>query len=160
MSEANNNQKSPSEEDSLEEEKETQRETEIDVEETAEEDDILEEEETADEEIEEAEPRRDEEEEKFVEERIFTIPLGRAWLMPPKKRAPKAIRIIRAFISQHMKVGEAAIEIESEEREENLIIISNEVNEKIWSKGIEKPPRKLRVRAAKNEEGNVTIFLA
>lgn len=116
------------------------------------------EEEIFEEETEEAPPPREEEE--FVEERIYTIPLGRAWIMPPKKRAPKAIRIIKAFIQKHMKVGEVAVEQEGEEKEGGKIIISNEVNEKIWSRGIEKPPRKLRIRAAKDEENNVTIFLA
>ena len=112
------------------------------------------------EEIEEEAPRRREkEEEEFVEERFYTIPLQRAWIKPPNKRAPKAIRIMKAFIPRHMKVSEVAIE-EEEGEEAGRIIISNEVNEKIWSRGIEKPPRKLRIRAAKDEEGNVTIFLA
>lgn len=114
------------------------------------------EDETIFEEIEER-PSREEEEERFVEERIYTIPLSRAWIKPPKKRAPGAIRILEAFIQRHMKVGEGP---EIEEEEGGRIIISNEVNEKIWSRGIEKPPRKLRIRAAKDEEGNVTIFLA
>lgn len=114
------------------------------------------EDETIFEEIEER-PSREEEEERFVEERIYTIPLSRAWIKPPKKRAPGAIRILEAFIQRHMKVGEGP---EIEEEEGGRIIISNEVNEKIWSRGIEKPPRKLRIRAAKDEAGNVTIFLA
>lgn len=109
---------------------------------------------------EEAPPRRKEEEPEFVEERIYTIPLRRAWIMPPNKRAPKAIRIMKAFIQRHMKVGEEAVKEEGEEEEGGKIIISNEVNQEIWSRGIEKPPRKLRVRAAKDEEGNVTVFLA
>lgn len=109
------------------------------------------------EEIEKAPSRREEREEEFVEERIYTIPLRRAWIMPPNKRAPKAMRIIKAFIQRHMKVGETAVD---EEEEGGKIIISNEVNEKIWSRGIERPPRKLRIRAAKDEKGNVTIFLA
>lgn len=109
---------------------------------------------------EEAPPRREEEEEEFVEERIYTIPLRRAWIMPPKKRAPRAMRIIKAFVQRHMKVSEAAIEEEDEEKEGGRIIVSNEVNEKVWSRGIEKPPRKIRIRAAKDEEGNVTIFLS
>jgi len=153
-----------------EEEIETAEEAEIAEEEEAE---IPEEEKTIDEELaeeeimeegeieEEAPPRRkEEEEEKFVEERIYTIPLRRAWIMPPKKRAPRAIRIIKAFVQRHMKVGEAAVEEEAEEEERGRIIISNEVNEKIWNQGIEKPPRKIRIRAAKDEEGNVTVFLA
>lgn len=114
----------------------------------------------AEEEAEELPRRPEEAEERFVEERIYTIPLRRAWIMPAKKRAPRAIRIIRAFVQRHMKVGETALEAESEEIEGGRIIISNEVNEEIWSRGIQKPPRKLRIRAAKDEEGNVTIFLA
>ncbi|MCK4933236.1 50S ribosomal protein L31e [Candidatus Bathyarchaeota archaeon] len=102
---------------------------------------------------------RKEKEEEFVEERIYTIPLRRAWDVPRKKRAPKAMRIIKAFIKRHMKVGELTIDEEGEE-EGGRIIIDNEVNEKIWNRGIEKPPRRLRIRAAKDEEGNVTVFLA
>lgn len=102
---------------------------------------------------------RREREEEFVEERIYTIPLRRAWDVPRKKRAPKAMRIIKAFIKRHMKVGELAIEREEEE-EGGRIIIDEEVNEKVWRRGIEKPPRRLRIRAAKDEDGNVTVFLA
>ena len=112
------------------------------------------------EETEEPPRRLEEEEERFVEERIYTIPLRRAWIMSTKKRAPRAIRLIKAFVQRHMKVGETAIEAEGEETEGGRIIISNEVNEEIWSRGIQKPPRKLRIRAAKDEEGNVTVFLA
>ncbi len=36
----------------------------------------------------------------------------------------------------------------------------NEVNERIWGRGIEKPPRRIRVRAVKDEEGTVTLYLA
>jgi len=39
-------------------------------------------------------------------------------------------------------------------------VISQEVNEKIWSRGIEKPPRKIRVRVTKDKDGNVTVYLA
>ena len=120
------------------------------------------EEETAPAEEEEVKPRRrkkKEEEEEFVEERIYTIPLGKAWLRPRKKRAPRAMRMIRAFITKHMK-----LEMRAEEKEERgalpRLIISNDVNEKVWSRSIEKPPRKIRVRAAKDNEGNVTVYLA
>ncbi|MCS7124145.1 MAG: 50S ribosomal protein L31e [Candidatus Bathyarchaeota archaeon] len=87
------------------------------------------------------------------------MPLGKAWIVPPNKRAPKAIRIIRDFIKRHMKL-EAKREEEEEETEPKRVIISNEVNEKIWGRGIEKPPRKIRVRATKDKSGNVTVYLA
>jgi large subunit ribosomal protein L31e len=98
-------------------------------------------------------------EEEIVEERVYTIPLGKASVRPPKKRAPRAIQLIRAFITKHMKL-EIRLEEEEEEGELPKLIISKEVNEKIWDKGIEKPPRKIRVRAAKDSDGNVTIYLA
>jgi large subunit ribosomal protein L31e len=103
-------------------------------------------------------PREEKAEEEIVEERIYTIPLDRAWIMPPNKRAPRAIRIIRSFIMKHMKLSPHG---EREEGEEpKRLIISNEVNEKVWSRGIEKPPRKIRVKAAKDKDGNVTVHLA
>lgn len=111
---------------------------------------------------EEAKPRRrkkEEEEEEFVEERIYTIPLGKAWVRPPKKRAPRAMQMVRAFVTKHMKL-EMRVEEEEEKEELPRLIVSNDVNEKVWGRGIEKPPRKIRVRAAKDKEGNVTVFLA
>ena len=38
------------------------------------------------------------------------------------------------------------------------VIISNEVNEQVWARGIQKPPRKLTVRAVKDKENKVLIF--
>jgi large subunit ribosomal protein L31e len=95
--------------------------------------------------------------EEIVEEKIYTIPLGRAWISPRRKRAPRAIRLIRSFIHRHMKIK---TEVEEMEEEAERLVISNEVNEKIWSRGIEKPPRKIRVRAAKDKEGVITVYLA
>ena len=104
-------------------------------------------------------PREEkEEEEEIVEERIYTIPLGKTWIMPPNKRAPKAMRIIRSFVTKHMKLEKRG---EGEEEEEpKRLIITNDVNERVWMRGIEKPPRKIRIRAAKDKEGNVTVYLA
>jgi large subunit ribosomal protein L31e len=99
------------------------------------------------------------EEEEIVEERVYTIPLGKATVRPPKKRAPRAIQLIRAFVTKHMKV-EMHLEEEEEEGELPRVIISSEINEKVWGRGIEKPPRKIRVRAAKDSDGNVTVYLA
>ncbi len=89
---------------------------------------------------------KDKKKEEIVEERIYTVPLGKAWISPRKKTTPKAIRIIKNFIMRHMKVDSDSIKI------------TNEVNEKIWSRGIEKPPRKIRIRAAKDMDGIVTVY--
>ena len=100
--------------------------------------------------------RKKEDEEDIVEERFYTIPLRKAWISPRKKRAPRAGRIVKSFVLKHMKVR---TEAEGEEEAERLVI-DNEVNEKLWSRGIEKPPRKIRVRVVKDKEGVVTVFLA
>lgn len=81
-----------------------------------------------------------------VEERIYTIPLGRAWVAPRYKRAEKAVTLLRAFVERHMKPSS--------------IRIDPEVNEAVWRRGIENPPRRIRVKLSKDEEGTVTVTLA
>jgi len=98
---------------------------------------------------------KEELEEDIVEERFYTIPLKKAWLSTRKKRAPRAARIVKSFVLKHMKVR---TEAEGEEEAER-VVIDNEVNEKLWSRGIEKPPRKIRVRVVKDKEGVVTVLL-
>lgn len=84
--------------------------------------------------------------EEFVEERIYTIPFyPKLKLSTRNKRAPRAMRIMKEFIYRHMKAED--------------IIIDNELNEFIWARGIQKPPRKVRVRALKDEEGVVELYL-
>ena len=142
------------EEGELEETEEAEEEIESDV---PEEDEELDEEE----EVLEAKERRtrkekDEFEEDIVEERFYTIPLRKAWISTRKKRAPRAGRIVKSFVLKHMKVRTEA----EEEEEPEKLVIDNEVNEKLWSRGIEKPPRKIRVRVIKDKEGVVTVLLA
>ena len=111
------------------------------------------------EEVEAVPERKKKEEEEIVEERTYTIPLQKALVRPPKKRAPRAMQMIKIFITKHMKL-EMKVSEEEEEEELPELIISEEVNRKIWDRGIEKPPRKIRVRAAKDKDGNVTVYLA
>jgi len=153
----------------MEEPVDVTEETEEELEETEEPEEVLDSEvpEEEDEELEEEEEeefleakkrslRKKEDEEDIVEERFYTIPLRKAWLSTRKKRAPRAIRIVKSFVLKHMKVR---TEAEGEEEAEKLVI-DNEVNEKLWSRGIEKPPRKIRVRVVKDKEGVVTVLLA
>lgn len=103
-------------------------------------------------------PKKKEIEEEIVEERIYTIPLSRAWISPRRKRAPRAMRLIKSFVERHMKMRGGGSEEEGEEG--GRLVVSNEVNEKVWSRGIEKPPRNIRVRVAKDKEGTVRVYLA
>ena len=103
--------------------------------------------------------KKEAEEEEIVLERIYTVPLGKAWIMPPRKRTPRAMRMLRAFVTKHMKL-EAKKEEEEGEEEPATLVITNEVNEKLWERGVEKPPRKIRIRVTKDKEGNITVYLA
>ncbi len=88
-----------------------------------------------------------EEEIEVVEEKIYTIPLRHVWAVTPRgKRAPRAVRDVRDFVSRHMKAEEVAM--------------SNEVNAALWSRSINKPPRKITVRAVKDKEGKVIVYPA
>jgi large subunit ribosomal protein L31e len=123
-------------------------------------DKVAEEQVSAEEEIEEkVKPKKKKKDEDIVEERFYTIPLQKALVRPPKKRAPRAMQLIKIFVTKHMKL-EMKVSEEEEEEELPQLVVSKEVNEKVWSKGIEKPPRKIKVRTTKDKDGNVTVFLA
>lgn len=86
-------------------------------------------------------------EEEIIDERIYTVPLRKAyWTGSRLKRANRSVRILREFVERHMKP--------------EGILIQPEVNEVIWSKGIQKPPRRIRIRATKNDENLVRVYLA
>lgn len=85
------------------------------------------------------------EKEEIILEREYTIPLRKVWEAQKKKRAEKAIRIIKNFAKKHMKAEE--------------VKISEKVNELIWSRGIEKPPRKIRVIMKKDKDNIVRVEL-
>jgi large subunit ribosomal protein L31e len=77
--------------------------------------------------------------------RVYTINLGRAWLTPEHKRTDRVINMIREFATKHMKSDEIKLE--------------QDLNRQIWSKGKTNPPRKVRVKMVKDEDGVVTVSL-
>lgn len=80
-------------------------------------------------------------------ERLYTIPLRRAKWVPRSYRAKRAVNEIRSFVARHMKA-----DIEK-------VWIDNPVNEAIWSRGIEKPPSRIRVKVIRFEDGVVEVSL-
>ena len=83
--------------------------------------------------------------EEIIDERIYVIPLAKARRGPRNKWAKKAIRYLREFMERHFKP--------------ESLVISQEVNEAIWARGIQKPPRKIKIRATKNIDGLVVCYL-
>lgn len=87
-------------------------------------------------------------------ERVFTIPLTITKQVPRTKRAPRAIKEIKEYVRQHMTDKNA----DKEEREKE-VWIDYRVNELIWSKGIENPPSRVRVKAIRFEDGLIEVSL-
>lgn len=88
-----------------------------------------------------------EEEIEVVEEKTYTIPIGKLGYTTDRgHRAPRAVRDVRKYVSRHMRSDEVSI--------------SNEINSTLWARGINKPPRKIVVRAVKDKEGRVVVYPA
>src|SRR5207249_12004461 len=77
--------------------------------------------------------------------RVYTINLGRAWLTPQYKRTDRVINMIREFATKHMKSDEIKLE--------------QDLNRQIQARGKTNPPRKVRVKMVKDEDGVVTVSL-
>ncbi|HSA98201.1 MAG TPA: 50S ribosomal protein L31e [Candidatus Nitrosotenuis sp.] len=76
-------------------------------------------------------------------ERVYTINLGKVWLSPNNQRAKRAINMIKEFAEHHMKTEQ--------------IKIDQELSQQVWKRGIRSPPRKIRVKMAKTEDGYVMV---
>lgn len=83
-----------------------------------------------------------------VLERLYTINLGKAYETIRKRRAKRAVTLVRAFVMRNMKIDDA----------DNLTV-DGAVNEYLWARGIEKPPRRIRVRVTKDKEDLVKVYL-
>ncbi len=76
-----------------------------------------------------------------MEERAYTIPLRTVYNRAKRAvRAKRAMKYIREFIARHMKVSEENVKIHVS------------VNHVVWQRGIQKPPRKVKVVAVKDGE--------
>jgi len=82
------------------------------------------------------------------EERVVTVPLRDVKRAPVQKRADKAMRVIRSHLAKHFAVDEDDVRLDPA------------INETVWAKGRQNPPRKLRVRAARFVEDGEPIVEA
>jgi len=79
-------------------------------------------------------------------ERIYTVPLGKAYDVSRNKRAPRAVKLLKEFISRHMKA------------QMDLVFLSNSLNSLVWGRSIQKPPRRIKIRVIKSD-GKVRAYL-
>ena len=78
-------------------------------------------------------------------ERVYTINLGKVLLSPDNQRAKRAVNMIKEFARHHMKIEQVKLE--------------EDVSHLLWAKGIRHPPRKIRVRMTKTDEGYVLVSI-
>jgi len=81
-------------------------------------------------------------------EQVYTIPLRAVKKVPRWKRSKRAIIEVRDYLARHMKTPPEKIKLD------------RSLNEMIWSRGSQKPPMKIRVRAVKFEDGGVEAEFA
>jgi large subunit ribosomal protein L31e len=76
-------------------------------------------------------------------ERVYTINLGKVLLSPDNQRAKRAINMIKEFARRHMKNDQIKLE--------------EDLSHQIWQRGIRHPPRKIRVKMTKTDEGFILV---
>ncbi|MCE4606479.1 MAG: 60S ribosomal protein L31 [Desulfurococcales archaeon] len=75
----------------------------------------------------------------IVLEREYTVSLGPLYYGKRTNRAARAARRLGMYVRRHTKA--------------DRVVITNDVNNYIWSRGIEKPPRYIRILVRVFEEG-------
>lgn len=79
-------------------------------------------------------------------ERIYTVPLRKAFDYLRTRRVERAVKLMRAFMARHFKV------------EEKNVRISEGVNALLWRDSIQKPPRRIKIRGVLSD-GRATAWL-
>lgn len=81
------------------------------------------------------------------ESRVYVVNLSRVYYGRRTNRAKRAVDLLRRFVARHAKVP-----LDS-------VVILNDVNNYIWSRGIKRPPRRVRVLVTlvSGEEGNRAV---
>lgn len=82
------------------------------------------------------------------EEQVYTIPLRKIRFVPRWQRSKKAVSEVFKYLERHTKT------------DQSMIRMDPTISEKLWERGSEKPPSKIRVRAMKFEDGIVEAELA
>lgn len=72
-----------------------------------------------------------------AKESVIVVNLSRVYWGRRANRAARAVRYLREWIKRRLRAEE--------------VLLSEDVNKAIWSRGIEKPPRKLKVKVVVEE---------
>jgi len=82
-----------------------------------------------------------------VVERVYTVPFSAAYSGRRTVRSVRAMKFLKAFIARHMKSDLENVKIDAG------------LNDYMWSHGMKKPPRKVKIRVKKGDDGIVFASL-
>ncbi len=71
-------------------------------------------------------------------EGVYTIPLRDAFKAPKTRRAKKAVKLVKRFLTDSLKSKDVKLDVS--------------LNNALWRGGIGKPPARIRVRVSKEED--------
>jgi large subunit ribosomal protein L31e len=80
-------------------------------------------------------------------ERVYTVPLVGAYETVRGKRTSRAVKILKSFLARHMKTQEERVKV------------SAEVNSLLWKRGMQRPPRRVKVKVKRDAKGEVIVSL-
>ncbi|HLI45642.1 MAG TPA: 50S ribosomal protein L31e [Geobacterales bacterium] len=86
------------------------------------------------------------EDENIKEERILILNLRDSKKAPILKRGKKAVNLVRELTKKYTKQKE--------------VWIDSKLNEKIWEKGVKKPPSKVKLRVFLTTKDRALVFLS
>lgn len=84
--------------------------------------------------------KKEKKKEEKAEEKQFVVSFSKVFRAPRPKRAFRAINFLKKFVFKHFRV------------EEDNVMISQAVNEKIWERGREHIPRRIEIKIVKEKE--------
>lgn len=82
------------------------------------------------------------------EERVITVPLRDVTAVAKHERADRAMKLIREHLAKNFSVPEEDVRLDPS------------INEVVWERGRKKPPRKIRIRAARFDEAGERVVEA
>ncbi len=80
-------------------------------------------------------------------ERIYTVPLVGAYKTVRGKRTSRAVKLLKSFLARHMKTQDERVKV------------SAEVNSFLWQRGMQRPPRRVKVKVKRDAKGEVSVSL-
>ncbi len=90
--------------------------------------------------------KKQEDKKQVVLERIYSIPLIKAYKKTETKRGDYAVSLLRQFVTRHVKASSVKID--------------NKVNSLIKQRGNTRPPKKIKVKVSKDKENTAMVVLA